>query len=240
MSRRKKKESNQGAGSPGWKTTFADLMSLLLTFFILLYSMSSMSNDKFQATAHSLSNVFTGGDGILDGIIVEPLENQEPVDTTSLDPELLEMYNRVTVFVEQNNLGDKVSISADSEGVYVNMNNAILFGKESASLSREGRKVLESVAQLLNSINNQIIVEGHTDNIPNAYGQYPTNWELSVSRAVSVLRYLSEEEKVDPRRLSAVGHGEYKPLVSNDTAENRTKNRRVNIVVVYEREEGTQ
>ncbi|WP_373808016.1 OmpA/MotB family protein, partial [Jeotgalibaca porci] len=78
--------------------------------------------------------------------------------------------------------------------------------------------------------------EGHTDDIPNAYGQYPTNWELSVGRAVSVLRYLNENEHVDARRLSAVGYGENQPLAPNNSEENRARNRRVNIVVVYEPE----
>lgn len=248
MARRRKKERGTGGGSASWMTTFSDLMSLLLTFFILLFSMSSVSNDKFSQAATSLSaSLMGGGDGILEGVIVPVDEGNlgtdedgvpaSEMDTTGMDPELIAIYNRVMTFIEANGIEDKVLISADSKGVYVNVSNAILFGKESASISREGRSVLKSVGKLLNQLDNQVVIEGHTDDIPNAYGQYPTNWELSVGRAVSVLRYLSEKEHVNPNRLSAVGYGEYKPLAPNDSEENRARNRRVNIVLVYEPEE---
>ncbi|MBS7337605.1 MAG: OmpA family protein [Thermoguttaceae bacterium] len=247
MSRRKKTKGNSGSGGGSWMTTFSDLMSLLLTFFILLFSMSNVSNEKFTQAAQSLSSsLIGGGEGIMDGVIV-PFEDDntgtnetvvpaEELEAPGLDPALIEIYNRVINFVEKNDLEDKVIITADPKGVYVNVSNAILFGKESASISREGRSVLKSVGKLLNQLDNRVVIEGHTDDIPNAYGQYPTNWELSVGRAVSVLRYLNENEHVDTRRLSAVGYGENQPLAPNNSEENRARNRRVNIVVVYEPE----
>lgn len=246
MSRRRKKTAGNGGGA-SWITTFSDLMSLLLTFFILLFSMSNVSNEKFTQAAQSLSSsLIGGGEGIMDGVIV-PFEDDntgtnetvvpaEELEAPGLDPALIEIYNRVINFVEKNDLEDKVIITADSKGVYVNVSNAILFGKESASISREGRSVLKSVGKLLNQLDNRVVIEGHTDDIPNAYGQYPTNWELSVGRAVSVLRYLNENEHVDARRLSAVGYGENQPLAPNNSEENRARNRRVNIVVIYEPE----
>ncbi len=247
MSRRKKTKGNSGSGGGSWMTTFSDLMSLLLTFFILLFSMSNVSNEKFTQAAQSLSSsLIGGGEGIMDGVIV-PFEDDntgtnetvvpaEELEAPGLDPALIEIYNRVINFVEKNDLEDKVIITADPKGVYVNVSNAILFGKESASISREGRSVLKSVGKLLNQLDNRVVIEGHTDDIPNAYGQYPTNWELSVGRAVSVLRYLNENEHVDTRRLSAVGYGENQPLAPNNSEENRARNRRVNIVVIYEPE----
>lgn len=248
MSRRRKKSAgNSDGGGASWMTTFSDLMSLLLTFFILLFSMSNVSNEKFTQAAQSLSSsLIGGGEGIMDGVIV-PFEDDntgtnetvvpaEELEAPGLDPALIEIYNRVINFVEKNDLEDKVIITADPKGVYVNVSNAILFGKESASISREGRSVLKSVGKLLNQLDNRVVIEGHTDDIPNAYGQYPTNWELSVGRAVSVLRYLNENEHVDTRRLSAVGYGENQPLAPNNSEENRARNRRVNIVVIYEPE----
>ncbi|WP_373850255.1 flagellar motor protein MotB [Jeotgalibaca porci] len=247
MSRRKKTKGNSGSGGGSWMTTFSDLMSLLLTFFILLFSMSNVSNEKFTQAAQCLSSsLIGGGEGIMDGVIV-PFEDDntgtnetvvpaEELEAPGLDPALIEIYNRVINFVEKNDLEDKVIITADPKGVYVNVSNAILFGKESASISREGRSVLKSVGKLLNQLDNRVVIEGHTDDIPNAYGQYPTNWELSVGRAVSVLRYLNENEHVDTRRLSVVGYGENQPLAPNNSEENRARNRRVNIVVIYEPE----
>lgn len=246
MSRRRKKTAGNGGGA-SWITTFSDLMSLLLTFFILLFSMSNVSDDKFNQAAQSLSSsLIGGGEGIMDGVIV-PFEDDntgtnetvvpaEELEAPGLDPALIEIYNQVLNFVEKNELEDKVIITADQKGIYVNISNAILFGKESASISREGRSVLKSVGKLLNQLDNRVVIEGYTDDIPNAYGQYPTNWELSVGRAVSVLRYLNENEHVDARRLSAVGYGENQPLAPNNSEENRARNRRVNIVVIYEPE----
>lgn len=246
MSRRRKKTAENGGGA-SWITTFSDLMSLLLTFFILLFSMSNVSDDKFNQAAYSLSNsLLGGGEGIMDGMIVpyeeettgtnKPVTPAKELEGAELDPALIAIYNQVLNFVEKNELEDKVIITADQKGIYVNVSNAILFGKESASISREGRSVLKSVGKLLNQLDNRVVIEGHTDDIPNAYGQYPTNWELSVGRAVSVLRYLNENEHVDTRRLSAVGYGENQPLAPNNSEENRARNRRVNIVVIYEPE----
>lgn len=246
MSRRRKKTAGNGGGA-SWITTFSDLMSLLLTFFILLFSMSNVSDDKFNQAAYSLSNsLLGGGEGIMDGMIVpyeeettgtnKPVTPAKELEGAELDPALIAIYNQVLNFVEKNELEDKVIITADQKGIYVNVSNAILFGKESASISREGRSVLKSVGKLLNQLDNRVVIEGHTDDIPNAYGQYPTNWELSVGRAVSVLRYLNENEHVDTRRLSAVGYGENQPLAPNNSEENRARNRRVNIVVIYEPE----
>lgn len=246
MSRRRKKTAGNGGGA-SWITTFSDLMSLLLTFFILLFSMSNVSDDKFNQAAYSLSNsLLGGGEGIMDGMIVpyeeettgtnKPVTPAKELEGAELDPALIAIYNQVLNFVEKNELEDKVIITADQKGIYVNISNAILFGKESASISREGRSVLKSVGKLLNQLDNRVVIEGHTDDIPNAYGQYPTNWELSVGRAVSVLRYLNENEHVDTRRLSAVGYGENQPLAPNNSEENRARNRRVNIVVIYEPE----
>ena len=246
MSRRRKKTAGNGGGA-SWITTFSDLMSLLLTLFILLFSMSNVSDDKFNQAAYSLSNsLLGGGEGIMDGMIVpyeeettgtnKPVTPAKELEGAELDPALIAIYNQVLNFVEKNELEDKVIITADQKGIYVNVSNAILFGKESASISREGRSVLKSVGKLLNQLDNRVVIEGHTDDIPNAYGQYPTNWELSVGRAVSVLRYLNENEHVDTRRLSAVGYGENQPLAPNNSEENRARNRRVNIVVIYEPE----
>ena len=246
MSRRRKKTAENGGGA-SWITTFSDLMSLLLTFFILLFSMSNVSDDKFNQAAYSLSNsLLGGGEGIMDGMIVpyeeettgtnKPVTPAKELEGAELDPALIAIYNQVLNFVEKNELEDKVIITADQKGIYVNVSNAILFGKESASISREGRSVLKSVGKLLNQLDNRVVIEGHTDDIPNAYGQYPTNWELSVGRAVSVLRYLNENEHVDTKRLSAVGYGENQPLAPNNSEENRARNRRVNIVVIYEPE----
>ncbi|WP_319469839.1 OmpA family protein [uncultured Trichococcus sp.] len=274
MSKRRKR-SSESSGSPEWMTTFSDLMTLLLTFFILLYSFSSVSNDKFMKAAGSLQDSFVGSGqkSILDGgqWIPEDKENvgvnatagdaaslsdmemaaieaakaeaaQAELFTTegqtmiAVDPEVIKMYQEAKDFVEKNGLSEEISMSMDADGVYMNVKEAILFAPGSAVVTESGRSALQKVAELIANFENKVVVEGHTDNIPHHDQKFESNWELSAGRAIAVLRQLAEQQKIDPARLSAVGYGEYNPLVPNDTAEQRAENRRVNIVLVYEPE----
>lgn len=270
MSKRRKRSSESG-GSPEWMTTFSDLMTLLLTFFILLYSFSSVSNDKFMKAAGSLQDSFVGAGqkSILDGAQWVPEENDNAAtgDSASLsemeaaavqaakteaaqaelftsdgqtmiavDPEVIKMYQEVKEFVEKNGLSEEISMSMDADGVYMNVKAAILFTPGSAVITESGRSALQKVAELISNFENKVVIEGHTDNIPHHDQKFESNWELSAGRAIAVLRHLAEQQNIDPARLSAVGYGEYDPLVPNDTAEQRAENRRVNIVLVYEPE----
>lgn len=232
MSRRKKPAESGGGGAPGWMTTFSDLMSLLLTFFILLFSMSSVSPEKFSSAASSIQSVFSGSSGgstILDGSDV--LENiaQQYIENKDI-------YDTVSDYLESQELGSDVSVSMDSKGVFVEMKEAILFEPGSADLKDEGIEVLNKLKGLINEFRNDLVIEGHTDDVPSKSGRFPTNWELSTARAVSVVRYMAEVEGIDPTRLSAIGYGEYRPMVPNNSSENRAINRRVNILIIFDEE----
>src|SRR5690625_3630261 len=241
MARRKRKVK-QAAGAPAWTTTFSDLMCLLLTFFILLFSMSQISVEKFSAASQSLQSALLNesGDSILEGNNT-PIEQPSPIDSSSDDipQEVHEMYRDVQHYIEEHQLESSLSLSRDEKGIYVDIQESILFDSGKATVKSDGEETLGLIAGLLNQFDNRVIVEGYTDDVPTTYSNYPTNWELSADRALSVLRYLSEEHDVAPTRLSAVGYGEYHPVVPNDTEENRARNRRVNIVLVHEPKEGT-
>ena len=116
------------------------------------------------------------------------------------------------------------------------MKDAILFESGRAELKPEGIEVLKKLEGLISDFDNELVIEGHTDNVPMTSGRFPSNWELSTARAVTVVRYLSESLDIDPGRLSAVGYGEYRPIKPNDTAENRAANRRVNILIIFNEE----
>ena len=246
MSRRSlnKKESG-GGGSPAWMTTFSDLMSLLLTFFILLYSMSTVDVQKFKNITYSLKQALTGigGTSILDGEISNemiPIEDTKEIGEDAVEElipvEIIDMYEKVSNYLIENSLDANVSVKMSSQGVLVNIKDAILFDSGSSQLKESGLDLLKSLEGLINDFNNDIVIEGHTDNIPINMGLYPTNWELSTARAVSVVRYLSEAENIDPSRLSARGYGEYSPITKNDTPSNRALNRRVNLFIVFDKE----
>lgn len=241
MARRRPKAKASG-GAPLWMTTFSDMMSLLLTFFILLFSMSSVSEDKFQAASQSLQNALLNGtgSGVLEGGNLVT-EDEHPDGTSPEVPlEVQEMYEEVQEFVAENELGSTISLSRDDKGIYVDIKESILFASGQAAVKDQGTETLDLVGELLNKFNNRVIIEGYTDDVPVGNSKYSSNWELSVDRAVSVVRYLSEQKKVSPVRLSAVGYGEYRPVVPNDTAQNRARNRRVNIVLVHEPKEVKQ
>ena len=268
MSKRRKRSSESG-GAPEWMTTFSDLMTLLLTFFILLYSMSSVSDDKFTQASDSLQNSFIGsgqnsilpeGQGlpVSDGNATEDSSLSEKESAViqaakeaaqqdelvasdgqtmiAVDPEVIKMYQEVKDFVEKNGLCEEISMSMDADGVYMTVKEAILFHPGSAVITESGTAALQKVAELIGNFENKVVIEGHTDNVPHHDQKFESNWELSAGRAISVLRQLAEQQNINPTRLSAVGYGEYNPLVPNDTAEQRAENRRVNIVLVYEPE----
>ncbi|MBT2731872.1 flagellar motor protein MotB [Carnobacterium sp. ISL-102] len=239
--RRKKEDtSSSGGGGGGWITTFSDLMSLLLTFFILLYSMSSVSLEKFQEASQSIQSALNGGASVIEGSTVEDIETEIETETIEeiIDPELIEMYNEVVAFLEGNEMTAQASVEYDKDGIYVNIQESILFGSGSAIIADSGKNTLNNLGELIQQFENDVVIEGYTDNVPMYNADFSSNWELSTGRALSVLRYLSEERNIIPTRLSAKGYGEYHPSVPNDSEENRAKNRRVNIVIVYDQQEG--
>lgn len=252
MARKSLKRKENSSGAAPWLTTFSDLMSLLLTFFVLLYSMSNIDAEKFRNIAYSLQAALAGQgqDYVFDNsnsdsdLLPPNSEEEENIKEDILDdqsmlnerisPNIINMYTKVVDYLKENNLDAEVSVKMQADGVYVEIKDAILFEFGSAQLKESGIKILDELEGLLKDFDNKIVVEGHTDNVPTNNYIYPTNWELSTARAVSVLRYLVEEKGIDPTRLSARGYGEYSPIAPNDTPENRAKNRRVNLLIVFE------
>lgn len=242
MARKRIKKTAESSGSPGWMATFSDLMTLLLTFFILLFSMSSVSDAKFNEASASMTLAFTGQDGILPAetaVVPDSKVNQEDTEGVKktgdeIPPELVEMYEKMEQLLQEQGMDTTIGIKVDSEGIYLDIKDSILFSSGSAEIVGSGKDTLDNLAELIQEVENEVIIEGYTDNVPIKSAQYESNWELSTSRAVSVLRYLSEEKSVNPARLSARGYGEHRPIVANDSAKNKAENRRVNIVILYE------
>ena len=250
MARRKRKKADNGGGGGGWLTTFSDLMSLLLTFFILLFSMSSVSDEKFSAASQSLQGALIGelsGGSILDDNGVSPKNtgsgNGDDHNTSasanenSIPAEVTKMYEEALKVIEEEGIGDQITVSSDQDGIYLDIQESILFDPGRATISAIGQETLTSLVDLLKLTDNDIIVEGFTDDVPMNSVQYGSNWELSAGRAMGVVRFLAEDHGINPSRLSGRGYGEFNPVAPNNTPENRAKNRRVNIVIVYKPEE---
>jgi chemotaxis protein MotB len=146
--------------------------------------------------------------------------------------EVQKMYEEVSGYIDDNALNAKVTIKKDTRGVMIELQDNILFDSGDAKLKQDSIPLLKKISGLLSKFPNEVIVEGHTDNLPINKGYYQSNWELSSDRANKVVRHFVEKEGMDGKRFQAVGVGEYRPIDTNDTPEGRQKNRRVNILII--------
>ncbi|NLA57317.1 MAG: OmpA family protein [Firmicutes bacterium] len=228
--RRRREEQN---GNAPWLTTYGDMVTLLLTFFVLLYSFSTVDAQKFQ----SLMIALQGALGVLPGgqtvsVVPTPISSEIPsIPREELD-QIRAIYEQMQSFVAMGELSGTVDLVLEERGLVVRFAERAFFDLGKADLRPDTLPVLEKVAEVLRPLPNHVRVEGHTDNLPINTPRFPSNWELSTARATSVIRYLIEEQGLDPERLSAAGYGEYRPVDTNDTPEGRARNRRVDLVIL--------
>jgi len=230
---KKRLEKKEKSGSPAWMTTFSDLMSLLLTFFILLYSFSTLDAIKFRNVASALQTVLLGQTDPT--IFEEEMPEDSPISTPipdQVETDIQEVYEQVRSYIEEQGLDAQVSVTKEKRGVLIDIKEKVLFDLGKAEIKPESKVILDKLGDLVNEVDKDIVIEGHTDNLPINTYQFPTNWELSTGRAVNVLRYFVEVNNADPRRISATGYGEYRPIAPNDNSEGRAINRRVNILLL--------
>ncbi len=225
-------QDDKPAGAPDWIVTFADLMSLLLTFFVLLLSFSSTKITKFEAIAGSLKEAL-GMRSELDlsdrperRELIESLENQraqrdQPVPE-GLDRELQKLLQ------ELGGEG-KGAAAYTADGIVLNISGDLMFASGEASLSPAATQILDRIASYVLKSERPLDVLGHTDDVPIATSHFPSNWELSAARAGSAVRYLTEKG-VRADRIRAIGHASTKPVAGNATPGGRSSNRRVEFV----------
>lgn len=227
-----------------WLLTYSDVVTLCLTFFVLLYSFSTLDAHKWKSLVGSLQ----GALGVLDG--GKSLLENDSFDSGSIDVDVPEneaeylayleeqkklqaIQQRFTQYIEEHNLQGSVTTDIEERGIVIRFQDSVLFPKSSAELHNESRTMLTDLATIFLELGCPIRIEGHTDDLPIHTARYPSNWELSTARATNVLRYLTEQG-IAGILLSAVGYGEFHPIVENTSEENRQKNRRVDIVLIRE------
>ena len=240
-----KKKSSDAADQPnplGWMVTFSDLVTLLLTFFVLLISMSSMDAKAIQQSF----GMFSGATGPLDfsgegqlADLVSIIEKMETVPSSILvDQQAIKdaifQFDDVD-FQKLMELVDKdINISRDERGLVIQMADYILFSEGGSQLRPEFLPILSKLSDFLRMTRQSISVEGHTDSSALEGGNDLWAWELSLERALAVTRYLSQDEGLMPERFRAGGFGPSRPIVPNDTPKNRAKNRRIEIILYNE------
>lgn len=244
MARKKKSSEGELTGNE-WLATYADTVTLLLTFFVLLYSFSSTEPEKAKSISNAFTSMFSGtsGDTLLEYDLyngVVPLIGGETdssiQDMGDVSPQK-KMYNNVKDFISKNELQEVVEIIDSERGIVIQLRDNILFESASSYIRDDSKVILDKISTLIASVANPILVEGHTDNIPIRTTEFPSNWELSVDRAVNVVRYFVESKGLDPSKFSAAGYGEYHPVAPNDSYDNMAKNRRVDILIVTTEQE---
>lgn len=244
-----------------WLLTYADMITLLMVLFIVMFAISQVDQAKFAKLHDGLAKEFgartivvPGGTGVLDGS-KDPHQTDneagtpiasildQPTDTTQKDAamraelsKLEEARRQITTALREHGLENSARLEISERGLVVTIvTDEVLFETGRAELRPLGAPVLDTIAPVLATLPNRISVEGHTDNVPIHGGRFPSNWELSAERATTVVRYLIDTHEVAPARLSSTGYAEQQPLATNDTLEGRSKNRRVEIVVLASR-----
>ncbi len=228
IKRKNRKQKNSGPSAPAWMVTYSDMVTLLLTFFVLMLSMANMDKVKFERAAVSLKGAF----GIMK-VKPQPEAKKDPVvpEIEVIPYEMLQsVYRKILQNLEKLDLNEDIELVRDRGAIVLRIKEKILFDSGSVRLKKEAAPVLKKVAELVRPLPFQMRIEGHSDNRPYA-SPSRSNWDLSVQRAVAVLKFFADNELLALDRLSAVGYGAEKPLLPNTSSKNRAMNRRVEFVL---------
>jgi chemotaxis protein MotB len=230
------------------------MITLLMVLFVVLFAMGQTDKDKMQALRSSLQRAFAVE--VLQGAEPSSLKGSSgaaiipPVVPVSISQEVLamtggsgqdgqmaqalqEVRDAVNDVPIPPDTSGRVEVGASREGIVISLAGNLLFDSGKSDLKPRGMILLDTLAERLRTMPNEIRVEGHTDAIPIATPLYPSNWELSSARATTVSRYFAEHSDIAPIRLSAAGYGEFRPIAPNDSREGRARNRRVDLVVLF-------
>lgn len=230
--RRPRKEEGK-KGAPEWMVTYGDMMSLLLCFFVLIVSFSSIQLAEFQKAMGSLR----GALGVLKtrSSVIKLQDIEIPHLTGFKRVELNRAIEAMRKLIEQKRLEGLVKMKITRKGIAIRLLTPVLFELGKAEIKPEAYPILDRIIDMAKALPNRVRIEGHTCNLPIHTPEFPSNWELSAIRAIKVVHYFQDVGGIDPRRLYYMGFGEYHPLVPNTSEENRAKNRRVEIFIEYER-----
>ena len=232
---RKKKEDPPPKGAPPYMTTYGDMMTLLLCFFVLLLSFSTFEIEKFKAAAASLKGALS----VLPyqtRVLPSPLEMVRPTkgEKKEKSRKRTREVAKLRQIIREKQLSSIIKVSEDENGIHITIGDPALFDSGRSEIKPDILPVLNSIIEVVNTGKELIRVEGHTDKVPINTPRFRNNWDLSVSRALSVISYIqSQQEGFDPRRLRPVGCGEFHPVAPNDTPEGRALNRRVEIYIEF-------
>lgn len=196
-----------------WVVSYADFVTMLLALFMVMYAVSRVDNQKLTDFQNRMNKTFAGQPNVTKYQAAKQAQ--------------------VEKIIRQNLSQSKsVKLLKSDKGLIIRVNNKVLFDEGSAQIKPQAQKTLDEITKVLTKIENPVIIEGHTDSTPIKNAKFPSNWELSTARATNIISYIVKNSKVSPKRLCAVGYGEYMPTGNNTTISGRNLNRRVDIIVL--------
>lgn len=224
-----RQNKEEGSAGPGWEIVYSGFVLILLCFFIMLSSFSTMEEAKIMRFVKSFVNavgILPGGVKFDDGSTVLP----GSADIVDSKDKLAQIFSELEELSENLKKEDDITVAYSHKGLVMRLSDHALFDVGVADLSHQAVPVLKKVGDIISRTDFEVRIEGHTDDLPIKTVRYPSNWELSTARAVNVLRYFVETMGISSERLSAVGFSEFQPVVPNDSPESRARNRRVEII----------
>lgn len=244
----------------GWLLPYADMLTLLLALFIVMFAMAKTDDSKLDDLSNEFNIIFSGksssgSDGILPGhppkksnkskneeqakeTTDNKAETEEASSETNDDVERMKSVgNSIKTELTNDGFGEEIEVDLEQDGLRIAISSGLLFAPGSASVTDDVEEIIKKVAESLQDLDNDLIIAGYTDNVPNINSGYETNWELSSARAMTVMKLLVKHHGIEENRVSVQSYGEFRPKVPNNNEENRAKNRRVEIFVVKKNRE---
>lgn len=254
---KKRKPHHEDHMDETWLIPYADLLTLLLALFIILFASSEMDSKKYTSIMQSLNEAFTGGVSFFDQPQVVPLVGQPASDLhnktedaqSELEKlegaeqqeeqirretaELQELKQKLDKYIQDNQLSAQLETKLTNDMLMITIRDNALFSSGSATVKPEAQKLAVTISDMLTQYPQyQIEVAGHTDNVPIHNAEFETNWDLSAKRALNFMKILLQNSQITASRFRAIGYGEYQPIDTNETEEGRAKNRRVEVSIL--------
>jgi chemotaxis protein MotB len=241
---RRKKHDDEHENLERWLLTYSDLITLLMIFFIVMYSMSNVDKEKYQKVAQGLNKAMGGSSAAGANIIgkdggVSVEKDWQPANTEVVQAEeksrMEEVKKQVDKYLQENGLASKVDTKVEERGLVLSFKDSLFFDSGKAEIKTDEIKKLVDIGKILNMqavADSYIRVEGHTDNVPISTYQYKSNWDLSVIRASNVVQLLIAQSGIVPQRIAPLGYGEFRPVADNNSEAGKARNRRVDIIIM--------
>lgn len=232
----KKKEHHEEHVDETWLIPYADMLTLLLALFIVMFAMGKTDKEKMKAVGREFNVIFAGGSGLLEEDGTKPIKLDQAIITSESksaveEVKMSEAKKMLEQEIKNKGYEKQVKVELNEDGLEISIQDAVLFNSGEAEVLKKFSPVLEEIAKMLKKFDNNIKIAGHTDNVPIHTSKFNSNWDLSSMRAINVMNFIIKSGQLSPKQFSVQAYGEYQPKYDNATAEGRAKNRRVEVFI---------